>query len=66
MRIRSFSQKVGFSADWLRRLERNGRIPPATRDLNGHRRYTEGDVEKLRALLICHADGPVAKAQRHS
>ena len=52
MRIGAFTSKVGISPDWLRDLERNGRIPPAERDFNGHRRFTEEDVARLRELLF--------------
>ncbi len=52
MRISSFARKVGFSADSLRQMERHGRIPAARRDHNGHRRFTEDDVARLRAMLL--------------
>lgn len=52
MRIIDVAQQLGISADWLRRLERKGRIPPAKRDINGHRRYTEEDVKRLRAVIF--------------
>ncbi len=52
MRVIDVARELGFSADWIRRLEREGRIPPARRDFNGHRRYSPEDVRKLRELLF--------------
>ena len=42
------AREVGLSADWLRRGEKRGSFPPAKRDRNGHRYYTEEDLERLR------------------
>ena len=52
MRVGSFARELGFSAEWIRRMEREGKIPCAPRDLNGHRRYRPEDVERLRKLLF--------------
>ena len=52
MRVIDVARELGLSADWIRRLERDGRIPPAQRDVNGHRRYTDTDVERLRELIF--------------
>ena len=52
MRITNAARELGISADWLRRLERHGRVPPARRDLRGHRRYTAEDVHLLRQTLF--------------
>ncbi len=52
MRIFDVARELGISAAWLRRLERQGKIPAAPRDLNGDRRYTQRDVEQLRRLLF--------------
>jgi DNA-binding transcriptional MerR regulator len=52
MRIAEAARALGISSSWLRQLERQGIIPPATRDLSGDRRYTEGDVARLRALIF--------------
>lgn len=51
MRASEAAKALGISADWLRRLERAGRIPPLPRDLNGHRRLSPEDLERLRVLL---------------
>ncbi len=52
MRIAQLAKELGFSADWIRRMEREGRIPYAPRDLNGHRRYSREDVKWLRELIF--------------
>lgn len=52
MRIRNAAAKCGVSVDLIRRLERRGVISPARRDLNGHRRYSEGDLGALRAAIF--------------
>ena len=52
MRIGGLAQAVGVGPDWVRRLEGEGRIPPAPRDRNGHRRYSLEDVKKVRDLLF--------------
>ena len=50
--VSEVARQLGISAGWLRRAEAQGRIPRAIRDLNGWRRYSEADVERLRAILI--------------
>lgn len=52
MRIQEAARELGVSADWLRRLERMRRVPPASRDVNGHRRYTRKHIADLRRLLF--------------
>lgn len=51
MRITDAARKLNVSAAWLRQLEKAGRIPTAQRDINGHRRFSGDDVERLRRLL---------------
>ncbi len=51
-RIGSIARDLGVSPDWIRRLEREGRIPRVRRDLNGHRRFDAETVEQIRALLF--------------
>lgn len=48
-RISEVARLLGISAEWLRAGEKRGFFPPARRDRNGHRYYTEEDVERLRA-----------------
>jgi DNA-binding transcriptional MerR regulator len=45
------ARQLSVSPKHLRSLEREGRIPPARRDLNG-RIYTEFDIALLKALGI--------------
>lgn len=52
MRIRAIASELGVSPDWIRRAERAGRIPPIPRDVNGHRRFSRADVERLRVALF--------------
>lgn len=52
MRVIDVARELGLSTDWIRRLEREGRIPPARRDCNNHRRYRREDLERLRELLL--------------
>jgi len=45
------ARRLSVSPKHLRILEREGRIPPARRDLNG-RVYTEFDIALLKALGV--------------
>jgi DNA-binding transcriptional MerR regulator len=45
------AQRLGCTPKHLRVLEREGRIPPARRDLNG-RVYSEFDIALLKALGV--------------
>ncbi len=47
-RISEAARELGISIEWLRAGERRGFFPPALRDRNGHRYYTEEDVERMR------------------
>ncbi len=57
MRVAHLCRRLEISPDWLKRLERAGVVPPARRDLNGHRRYDEEDLERLRELLLQRKQG---------
>jgi DNA-binding transcriptional MerR regulator len=48
-RISEAARELGISAEWLRVGERRGFFPPAPRDHNGHRYYTEEDLERMRS-----------------
>jgi len=52
MRIGKLAAQFDVSTDWLRRLERSGRIPAPPRDLVGHRRYRPEDIEAIRQILF--------------
>jgi DNA-binding transcriptional MerR regulator len=49
--IGEVADRLGVSPEHLRVLERQGRIPPARRDLNG-RIYTEFDITLLRSMGV--------------
>jgi DNA-binding transcriptional MerR regulator len=46
--IGEVARELELSTDWLRRGEKRGTFPPARRDRNGYRYYTEEDMERLR------------------
>ena len=52
LRVNDAARELGISESWLRRAEQRGKIPPAKRDLNGWRVYTEADVALLREMLL--------------
>jgi len=47
-RISEAARKLGISIEWLRAGERRGYFSPARRDRNGHRYYTDEDIERMR------------------
>jgi hypothetical protein len=47
-RISEAARELGISIEWLRKGEVRGFFPPALRDCNGHRYYTEEDIERMR------------------
>ncbi len=47
-RISEAARELGISIEWLRAGERRGFFPPALRDSNGHRYYTDEDIERMR------------------
>jgi excisionase family DNA binding protein len=51
MRIGEASEVLGISRDTIRRLERVGVIAPV-RDRAGHRRFSPGDLERIRAAFL--------------
>jgi DNA-binding transcriptional MerR regulator len=48
-RISEAARELGISAEWLRVGEKRGFFRPALRDHNGHRYYTEEDLERMRS-----------------
>lgn len=49
-RISEVARELGISVEWLRKGEERGFFPPARRDpINGHRYYTQKDIEHLRS-----------------
>jgi DNA-binding transcriptional MerR regulator len=49
---------LGRTADWLRRLERQGRIPAAKRDFSGFRYYDPEDVAHILEILATRRRTP--------
>jgi MerR HTH family regulatory protein len=47
-RISEAARELGISVEWLRKGEMRGFFPPALRDRNGHRYYTEEDMQRMR------------------
>src|SRR5437867_12743923 len=56
MRISGVAAQNGVRPSWLRKLERQGRIPRAARDRNGHRRYTPEDDDRIRQVIYPSVD----------
>ena len=55
--ISEAARKLGLSTDWLRQGEKQGSLPPARRDRNGHRYYTAEDLKRLRNRRLRGRDG---------
>lgn len=51
LRISEVARQLGVSAQYLRLLEGEGRIPPARR-IFGYRCFTETDVHRLREMGV--------------
>lgn len=53
MSVSQVARELGRSVDWLREVEKKGKIPRAKRDpTSGWRVYTEEDIAKLKELLV--------------
>jgi DNA-binding transcriptional MerR regulator len=50
LRPAEVAARLKISAPYLRRLERQGKIPRARRDAEGNRVYTESDILAIRKL----------------
>ena len=48
MTIKGAADASGLSTDTIRYYERTGVLPPASRTMNGYRRYTDPHIETLR------------------
>ena len=60
MRIAQAAHQVGLSISPLKRLEKRGLIR-VRKDRNGQRRYTDCDIEQLRALYYPAAPDPARR-----
>jgi DNA-binding transcriptional MerR regulator len=57
----------GVSAHTLRYYERAGLLDPIERDASGHRRYGDGDLERIRFLTKLRATGmPIRDVRRYA
>ena len=67
-RTRSIAEAArasGLSAHTLRYYERTGLLEPVTRNGSGHRRYREGDLERISFLTKLRATGmPIREVRR--
>jgi DNA-binding transcriptional MerR regulator len=59
MRIAQAAQLLGLSISTLKRLEKRGLIR-VRKDRNGQRRYTDHDIEQIRALYYPPASAAAA------
>lgn len=60
--IQQTASRTGFSEHTLRYYEKIGLIPPVERAPNGHRRYSDVDLERLDFLKCLRSTGmPVAQ-----
>ena len=51
LRPHEVAHRVGVSTSTIRRYEREGLLPAATRTRSGHRVYTSEDVERILTLV---------------
>jgi DNA-binding transcriptional MerR regulator len=57
----------GLSAHTLRYYERTGLLDPVERNGGGHRRYTDGDLERIGFLTKLRATGmPIREVRRYA
>ena len=51
MRSKEAAQRLGVSADLVRKIARQGLIGPVPRDRAGQRRFEESHIEQLRRVI---------------
>ena len=65
--IADAARASGLSAHTLRYYERTGLLEPVDRNGGGHRRYTDGDLERIRFLTKLRATGmPIREVRRYA
>jgi DNA-binding transcriptional MerR regulator len=65
--IADAARASGLSAHTLRYYERAGLLDPVDRNGGGHRRYTDGDLERIRFLTKLRATGmPIREVRRYA
>ncbi|MBI4783947.1 MAG: MerR family transcriptional regulator [Oscillatoriophycideae cyanobacterium NC_groundwater_1537_Pr4_S-0.65um_50_18] len=63
--IQQVAQLTGLSGHTLRYYERNGLLEPVDRAANGHRRYSEQDIARIRFLTRLRTTGmPIRQMQQ--
>jgi DNA-binding transcriptional MerR regulator len=63
--IADAAKASGLSAHTLRYYERAGLLDRVDRDTSGHRRYRDGDIERIRFLTKLRATGMPIREVRH-
>jgi DNA-binding transcriptional MerR regulator len=51
MRVIDVARKLNISTTWIRKLEKDGVVSTVPRDINGHRRYSDEDLQRIKAIL---------------
>jgi DNA-binding transcriptional MerR regulator len=51
-RISEVVRQVGYSSRTIKNLEKSGLIDIPARDVNGHRRYSQDQIDHIRKILI--------------
>jgi DNA-binding transcriptional MerR regulator len=65
--IADAARASGLSAHTLRYYERAGLLDPVERNGGGHRRYTDGDLERIGFLTKLRATGmPIREVRRYA
>jgi DNA-binding transcriptional MerR regulator len=65
--IAEVAEKTGLTAHTLRYYERAGLLPPPSRGWNGHRRYSENDLNVLHVVTRLRATGmSIADIRRYA
>ena len=65
--IADAARASGLSAHTLRYYERAGLLDPVERNGGGHRRYTDGDLDRIRFLSKLRATGmPIREVRRYA
>src|SRR5215217_3580472 len=63
-RISEAARELGISIEWLRKGEARGFFPPALRDRNDHRYYTEEDREHAQQAHVPQDRGTGQRVSR--
>lgn len=64
MKIKEAAEACGLSAHTIRYYERSGMLPPVTRGADGHRAFSQENVDWLRLLASLRATGMPTKSMQ--